>query len=194
MEFKDKKKLEISDIIVFESDQIEQIKAIALDFTRFQIQKVEKYGFDLSYLSDNQKQIIIDTKNGILEGKTSEELWDEEIVLVSLHSSERSLKRLGSNGFVKTIKLIDGLKKVDVVTKAQFKGYPTLSYTTMEDNDPEELKLPISFVKSRKMDRVIKIITVVPKGEPEEMEATIAEINPAMAEMMEKMKKRLKKD
>lgn len=195
--FKDKERLVINDIIAFDDDQMDQIKAIALDYTKLQIQKVENYGFDLSYLSNQQKQIIIDTKNDILSDKTSEALLDEDIVLVSLHSIERSLKRLGSNNLDRTIYLVDKLKKVDVIIKAQFKGYSTLSYTTMENHDPDEFILPISFVIGKKMDRVIKIITVIPKvqlKEREEMEASIAELDPNMAEMMEKLKKRLRKD
>jgi len=192
--FRDKERLVINDIIVFEDDQKGQIKAIALKFTKNQIQKDKRSGFDLTYLSDKQKQIIIDTKNDILAEKTSEELLDEDIVSVSLHSMERSLKRIGSNSLDSIIKLVEKLKKVDVVIKAQFKGYPTLSYTTMENHDPEEFRLPISFVKSKKMSRGIKILTVIPKGQPERMEVSIAEVNPLNAKMFEEIKKRFKKD
>ncbi len=192
--FKDKERLVINDIITFEDEQITELKTIALNYTKFEIQKIEKYGVDLSYLNERQKQVIIDTKNSLIHGKTNDELLDDETVQVSLHGAERSLKRLGSNNQAQLIKLVERLKEVDIVLKGQFKGYPTLSYTTMKQQDQDEFKLPISFVRNRQFNRVIKIITVVPKVEAEDMEVSIAETNPAVAEMLEELKQRLKRN
>lgn len=192
--FKDREKLVMNDIITFDDEQIAELKSIAFNYKKFEIRKIERYGIDLSYLNEHQKQVIIDTKNSIVHGKNNSELLDDEIVQVSLHGTERSLKRLSSNNQAQLIKLVEKLKEVDIVLKGQFKGYPALSYTTMKRQDSDDFKLPISFVRNRQLDRAIKIITVIPKIEAEAMEVSIAETNPAIAEMLEKMKKRLKRN
>lgn len=193
--FSDGEKLIIKDIINFEQAQIYEIKGIAADFTKFQLRKVEKYGKDITYLTELQKQVVLNTKNRIVSGKTSAKLLDEEIIQVTLHTNERSLKRIGSDNQTTIISLVDKVKRTDIVVKAQFKGYSALSYTMMENNDPAEFKLPISFVWGFNKRRRIKMITVAPQNtEIEVMETSIAEINPVMAEMLEKIKGRLKKD
>ena len=192
--FRDNEKLVMNDIITFDNKQIAELQSVASRYTKFEIRKIEKHGRGLSYLNEQQKQVIINTKNRIVQGKSNSELLDDDIVQVSLHSAERSLKRLHSNSQAQIINLVEKLKEVDVVLKGQFKGYPSLSYTTMKQGDLDSFKLPISFVKNKQSAQAIKIITVIPKVEAEDMEVSIAEMDPAIAKMLEKMKKRLKRN
>lgn len=189
--FRDGEQLVMNDIITFDDKQIAELQSVAFRYTKFEIRKIEKYGVDLSYLNEQQKQVIINTKNCIVQGKSNSELLDDDIVQVSLHSVERSLKRLHSNSQAQIINLVEKLKEVDVVLKGQFKGYPSLSYTTMKQGDSDSFKLPISFVRNKQSAQAIKIITVIPKVEAEDMEVSIAEMGPAIAKMLEEMKKRL---
>ncbi|SFM15807.1 hypothetical protein [Salibacterium qingdaonense] len=193
--FRDEETLVINDIILFEQDQIKEIRGIAADFLQSQLRREEKHGKDLSYITEKQKQTVIHYKDQIISGIPAAKLLDDEIIQVSLYSSERSLKRIRSNDRDTIIGLINRVKNTDTVTKAQFKGYPSLSYTTLEKENPEGMKLPISFVWGKKGNHVIKMITVAPRNvEGEAMETSITETNPETAAMLEEIKKRLNGD
>ncbi|HBI05157.1 MAG TPA: hypothetical protein DDY49_14140 [Paenibacillaceae bacterium] len=149
VKFRDGKTLIISDIIKFEERQQEEIKAIAVDYTKANLCKYEEEGIDLSYLSEIQKETILNKKNRIVSGKTPDELQKKKIITMSLHSLKQMYERIGSNELTVILSLIDRIIHSDFVLKAQFKGYPTLSYTLMEKNDPDKFKFPVFF--SRKI-------------------------------------------
>lgn len=192
--FSDTEELVIHDIIAFTQSQMDGIKQIASRYTKVQLRTIEKYGKDTKPLTESQKQTVLDNKNDILSGKTSKDLLEEEIVQVTLHSNKRSLERVGSNDETIFISLVDRLKKTNFVKKAQFKGYPELTYTTLEKGATDTIKLPISFKRMHNGNHTIKMITVAPKDtEPVAMEASVAEMHPAMVEMFLKLKEHLKK-
>lgn len=192
--FKDEDTLIINDIIAFEQKQKDEIKAIAREYTKVELKRDEKTGKELTYLTDPQKKTVLITKDAIVDGKTPEELRDQYIVNISLHSNVRILKRLGSDQVTIIIDLINRVKKVDSVKKAQFKGHPSLSYTTIQTTDPEEFELPISFTTVKGGGRSIKLVTVYYKDQPhEEMETRISqEIDSKTANGLEELKQKLK--
>lgn len=164
--FKNNETLRINDILRFEQKQIDEITAIAIDYTKEQLRDFEEEGKDLSYLTTSQQKLVVRTKNSIVAGKTSGELKKEKIVLISLHSNHRMLERLGSDELSVIISLVDKIVDSDMVLKAQFKGHPTLTYTMAKSNDADEFKLPISFQWKAGGGRIIKMITLTFKGAP----------------------------
>ncbi|WP_096549990.1 hypothetical protein [Ureibacillus thermosphaericus] len=158
----------------------------------------QRYGEDI-YITDGQKRVVISEKNSIVELGTSEYLLDNKLVRIGKHSLKRILQRVGSDSFETLITIIDRIKIMNHVHKAQWKGYPQLSYTLKLENDPNRFKISISFEPSEIENHTLKVITVsnvrssdfssIPK---ENMEQRINE-NPILVEKMEKIKERLKK-
>lgn len=188
--FKGNVKLIVNDIIDFEQDQINQIKGIAMEYEKEALQKGKKYGIPLSYITEDQKSDVLNEKHNVVDLKTSQELKDKKIILIGGHSLERILKRIGSTDDNVIITLIDKLKKSDTVTEAQFKGFPTLSYTLLENEDPDKYTFAISFVLGKKESRIIKMVTVhLKNNELEETEFRISDINAEYLAKLSNMKK-----
>lgn len=195
--FKDNERLTITDIIIFEQKQKEEVRLIASDYTKDELLNNEKYGKELSYLTDTQKLTVVGTKDLIVSGISSKELFNKDIVQVAWHFNKRAAERIGSDDYKTIISLIDCLKTTDSVLKAQFKGYPSLSYTMIKNGDPTHSKYPISFLVRRDGNHRIKMITLSPKtshSKSEPMERRIAEDNEDLIKMFAEMKARLKKD
>lgn len=191
--FKGSVRLIVNDIINFEQDQITEIRGIAAEYEKDELQKGKKYGIPLSYITEDQKRDVLNEKHIVVDSKTSKELKDKKIIQIGFHSLERILKRVGSTEDNVIISLIDKVKTTDTVTEAQFKGFPTLSYTLIESADPEEYTFAISFVLGKKGRRFIKMVTVhLKKEEPEETEFRIGELNPRYLEKLANMKELIK--
>lgn len=83
--------------------------------------------------------------------------------------------------------------------KAQFKGFPTLSYTLIESGDPDEYTFALSYLVKSSGNRNIKMITVHLKNddEQEQTEFRVAEFNPdylaSLADLKEFLEKEQKK-
>jgi hypothetical protein len=192
--FKDEQELDMMDFNKFDDPQIKEINGIASQYTETHI-KALKYGFDIEAIEQHHKETILDRKNDIVYSLSSKELYDEKIVKISTHSIGRTFQRVGTIGRSTYIGLIDRIKKTDSVIKAQWKGYPQLSYTFIEEGDPEEFKFPLSFLLRRSGDHRIKVVTVVnveDDRESEPMENRLFE-NPRLAESFAKMEKLFKK-
>ncbi|GGH76468.1 hypothetical protein JOD43_002058 [Pullulanibacillus pueri] len=189
VKFRDGKRIRIDDVISFEARQISEIQNIASNHTKEEL-KSEPEGKDLSYLTKQQKQTVINFKNRLVAGKTSEELRKQKIVSVTLHFTERTLEREGSNQLPIIIGLIDKIVAVDSVLKAQFKGYSTLSYTTAIQNDPDHYKLPITF-KLYRDRRQVRMITIAFRGAPPKNLTQNIIQDSAMNERMVEFKRKL---
>lgn len=87
VKFKDGEQLIIDDIVEFEKDQINQILSIAIQYTVQELQD-ERYGKDLDYLTDTQKQTVLDVKDSIVGGVSSEQLYNNKVVRLGKHSWE----------------------------------------------------------------------------------------------------------
>lgn len=192
VKFRDGETLFISDIIEFEEKQQDEIKAIALDYTKVQLRKYEQEGKNLSYLTNDQKEVVLYTKNLILFGKTANQLSKEKIVVVSIHSLERLYERLGSDELSIIIDIIDRIFHTDFVLKAQFKGYSKLSYTLMEKSDPDKFKLPISFFRKINGLRYIRMITLTFKNSPPKKMTTRLAQDMDLLNRMDNFKQKIK--
>ncbi|MDW0115094.1 hypothetical protein QT711_18185 [Sporosarcina saromensis] len=158
--FKDDITMLVYDVIYFEPKQIEEIKAIAAEYDKDALRKAEKYGIPISYLTDNQRNIVLEEKEKMLRSHSAEELKNKNIIQIGSHSLERILERIGSIEENVIIDLITRLKMTDAITQAQFKGFPSLSYSLIESGSPEKYTFAISFVISKRKVRFIKMITV----------------------------------
>ncbi|MDN4608186.1 hypothetical protein [Sporosarcina highlanderae] len=187
--FKDGATMLIYDVIDFESKQIEEIKAIAAEYDKDAIRKAEKYGIPISYLTKNQKNNILEEKENILGSSSPEDLKYKKIVQIGSHSLDRILKRIGSIRDNVIIDLIGRVKATNAVTQAQFKGFPTLSYSLIENGDPQEYTFAISFVIAKSGVRFIKMITVhLKNNEPETVQFRASELNPDYYRKLANMK------
>lgn len=125
---------------------------------------------------------------------TSEELYDNKVIKIALHSIDRTFQRVGSIGRATYIGLIDRVKKTDTVIKTQWKGYKQLSYTFTEKADPEEFKIALSFLLRKSGNHSIKMVTLIKAvdGGSERMESRLIE-DPSHAEIFAKMEALFKK-
>jgi len=193
--FKDNESFLVKDIIIFEHPQKEEIRSIASDYTKDELRNNESKGKTLSCLTATQKSTVVGTKNLIVSGTSSKELLNKDIVQVSWHFNKRAAERIGSDDSATIISLIDGLRTTDTVTKAQFKGYPSLSYTMVKVGDPTMSQYPISFLVRGNGNHKIRMITLAPKSPntPQgRMETRIGEDNQDLVKMLAKLKARLK--
>lgn len=194
--FKRNVRMLVNDIIDFEKDQIDEIKSIASEYEQHSLQKGKKYGIALSYITEDQKNDVLSEKRIVVGSKSSQELKNKNIVQIGDHSLKRILKRVGSTKDNVIISLINRVKTTDTVTKAQFKGFPTLSYTLIENGDPDEYIFAISFIVTRKGRRFLKMVTVHLKDDDEENEQPkreetefrIGDLNPKYLEQLANMR------
>jgi len=192
VKFRNEEKMKIVENISLEPHQVDEIKAIATEYTKYDLRHIEPEGKDLSNLTQEQKDRVIRIKDRIVDGKTAEQLRKDNIVKISIHTICRMLERIGSNELAVTISLIDKIIHCDSVYKAQFKGFPQLSYTLRDTSDPEQYILPVSFkFKAGNGKGIMKLITVAYKGAaPTPMSAKIAH-NDEQAQRMLDFKRRL---
>jgi len=194
VKFKDGKELEIIDINDFEEPQINEISGIAIQWTQRRL-KARKLGFDIITIDQSHKKTILDQKEAIVQPMTSEELYDNKVIKIALHSIDRTFQRVGSIGRATYIGLIDRVKKTDTVIKTQWKGYQQLSYTFAEKADPEEFKITLSFLLRKSGNHSIKMVTLIKAvdgGGSERMESRLIE-DPSHAESFAKMEALFKK-
>lgn len=188
--FKGNERLIINDVINFKQRQIDEIKGIASCYEKDLLQS-KKYGISLSYITKSQGISVLKAKYNIINSKTSQELKDQKIIQFGKHSLERILQRVGSNEDNVIITLLDKIKSTDTVTVAQFKGFPSLSYTLIENGDPDEYTFAISFIL-RKKSQFIKMVTVHLKtDEPQETEFRIGDFNKGYLEELTRLKRHL---
>ncbi|MBS4178817.1 hypothetical protein [Lederbergia citrea] len=192
VKFRDGETLVISDIIEFEEKQQDEIEATAGDYTKIQLRQFNQDGKDLSYLTDEQKKIVLRTKKLTVDGKTADQLWGQKIVSVSVHSNERILERLGSDELSVIISIIDRIINTDFVIKAQFKGYPALTYTLMKSDDPEKFKFAVSFKRKNKGHYTLQIVTLTFKNSPHNKMTTRLIQDANLLNRMEDFKRKLK--
>jgi hypothetical protein len=187
--FKDREIVCLKEIITLERDQIDEIRSWASDYELSRL-KQKKYGLTLSYLTDTQKTVVLSTKNSIMAGKTGQEMKDEKTVKISEHFVERLSQRIGSDKKAIIIQLIEKVRDTNIVNKAQFKGYPHLSYTVTKNGDPDEYTFAIAFMRLSSGKHRIQIITVHLKNdEPEETEWRVSEYNDEYAKTLAKLEK-----
>ncbi|MGJ3222147.1 hypothetical protein [Geobacillus sp. CAMR5420] len=193
VQFKDEKRLTIDEIIVLEKRQIEQIRKIAAEYTMEELQEFEEYGKDLEYLTDEQKQTVLDVKNSIVGGIPSEQLYKNKVVRPGRHSLKRMFERVGSDSVEIIISIIDKIKEADTVQKAQWKGFPQLSYTLRKNADPEQYKISLGFAAVNNQRRIIIVTVSKPSSEssPPRMEQRLGN-NPHLAEKLKMAKKLMK--
>jgi hypothetical protein len=110
------------------------------------------------------------------------------------HSIKRMFERVGFVSRDTIVIIIDRIKATNVVQKAQWKGFPQLSYTVKENGDPERYKISLSFkpVNGERYIRVITVSNVPSELSPPRMEQRMNE-DPRIAEMLKKIKERYKK-
>lgn len=190
--FRDEERMTIIENIRLEPHQVDEIKEIASEYTKYDLRHIEPEGKDLSNLTQEQKDYVIRIKDRIVNGKTAEQLRKDNIIKISLHTVSRMLERIGSNQLAITISLIDKIINSDTVNKAQFKGYPQLSYTLSDTSDPEEYILPVSFkIKAGSSKGIMKLITVAYKGSPPTQMSTTIASDDEQAQRMLEFKRRL---
>lgn len=191
--FKDEQEIHIADINKFGDAQLNEISQIAGQWTQRQLQN-QKQGCNIESISNFHKEIILHEKDKIVQPITSEELYDNNIIKISLHSIERTFQRVGTIGRGTYIELIDKLKQTNKVIKTQWKGYQHLTYTLEKRKDPEKYKIVISFLFRRKSINHINIITIIREvisSGSEPMENRLME-DPLLAKAFTEMEKRLK--
>lgn len=182
----------VYDVISFEPKQMEEIRAIAAEYDKDAIRKAEKYGIPLSYLTDNQRNHILEEKKIILGSKNPDELKRTNIIQIGSHSLARILERVGSLEDNIIIDLIEKVKMTDAVTQAQFKGFPSLSYSLIKNGDPKEYTFAISFVVTKSKVRFIKMITVHLKSDKsEKVQFRASDLNPDYYRNLAKMKEHI---
>lgn len=195
--FQDLEELEFFDILSLEDKQINEVLEIASQNTKKQLQEYESKGFDISYFTVPQKLRVLVSKNRIVFRRSPDELRRQKRVVVTLHSQERVLERMGSNELETILDIIQRIIDADKVLKAQFKGYSSLSYTLTKDGDPAFYKLPISFkwVKGRR--QILSVTVTHRDAAPSKMTTKIAhndELADRMAEYRRKLVERSQKN
>lgn len=151
----------IDDVIEFDNDQMKQLKQLSKSYTQNEMRNL-KVGFDLVNLKTDQHKSIIEKKEEIVSkgNRDPEELIRTKLIRFSSHSMLRSFQRVEVDvqnmGAYLTGKIIEA----DFVYKAQYKGYPQLSYTLMKRGDKEYFKSSISFIKIANKDRFISVMTI----------------------------------
>lgn len=163
--FQDLEEMEFFDILSLEDQQINEVLEIASKNTKLDLQCLQDKGLDISYLTEKQKKRVITSKNRIVLSRNVEELYREKKVVFTSHSLNRLLEREGSNTQETILITIQRIIDADKVSKAQFKGYSSLSYTLTEVGDTASYKLPISF-KWVKGSRQILAVTVSHRNAP----------------------------
>lgn len=196
LKFQDFEEMEFYDILSLEDKQINEVLEIASQYTKIQLQEYEDKGIDLSYLTAIQKHRVVTSKNRIVYGRNPDELKREKKVVISLHSQGRALEREGSNELETILSIIQRIIDADKVSKAQFKGYSSLSYTLTKNGDPAFYKLPISFkwVKGRR--QILSVTIAHRDAPPSKMTAKLAhngELADRMAEYRRKLVERSQK-
>lgn len=162
------------DILSFENHQITEIKKIASAYTKHNLTKKERVDIDLSDLTPEQKRRVIYTKNRIVFGRTAEELYKKKRVVITMHSQERLLERTGSNQLPKVIETIQRIVDTDMVLKAQFKGYSSLSYSlTIQTN--RSIILPISFKMVGGRRHILSVTLISKDAEPSKLTQSLSQ-------------------
>lgn len=200
MTFRDEKQLEVIDVNQFAAPLVEEIQGIAAYWTQSELQSTKEEVRDLECITEDNKQVVIDNKNRIMQPHSSSYLHDKKIVHVTFHSLERIFQRVSSIGRGTFIDLIDRIRATNNIAKAQWKGYSTISYTLTEIGDPEEYKFPMSLIlKSNPNKDRINIITVIKLSDDnddhnrkaEQMEQRIFD-DPKHKDVLAKMQERFK--
>lgn len=175
--FKDGQELNVIDVNQFEDPQISEINTIASKSTQSYM-KAQKYGEDIKTIEQKHKDAALIQKEEIVQSKSAKELYDKKIVKISIHSISRTFNRVGSIGRLTYIGLIEKIKKTDTVIKAQWKGYPHLSYTFTKDGDPEKFTFSLAFLLRETKKHKIRMVTVAKsnnEGGAERMESRLIE-------------------
>lgn len=175
--FRDHSTMTIYDIICFEQFQIDQIREIASKTTRKQLRDVIKKGHDIKNLTHKQKQVALKEKNTIVSVGKSKFLFDNGLVLFSVHALERVELREGETNEAKFIEIIYRLKRTNRIHKAQWKAHPQLSFSFMENGDPERYRIPVAFEQVGIGGRIMSVMTVskTSSEKPERMESRLGE-------------------
>ncbi|WP_226682137.1 hypothetical protein [Sutcliffiella horikoshii] len=101
------------------------------------------------------------------------------------------MERLGSDELHTIINIIERLQMSDIVKKAQFKGYPALTYTLMKEGDSDKYIIPIAFQLVGENRQIIRIITISFKDAPPKALEHRLNTDLEMVIKMELFKKRL---
>lgn len=88
------------DVISLTSHQKSLILSMALQYTKDELNNV-KSGLKIS-LEPEQQSHLLKVKNCIVSGKSSRELYEQNIIEFTVHSVERMLKRIHGNNEVQT--------------------------------------------------------------------------------------------
>lgn len=153
--------MRIDDIIHFDTLQMGQMREISKSYTQKELRQL-KAGFDLDYLTSDQEQEILFQKEEVVKkgNRDSQELFDKRLIRFSSHAMLRGFQRVEDDVPSIGTYLIDRIIEADSVYKAQYKGYPQLSYTVLKDGDKSYFKTSISFTKVPHASRVISVMTV----------------------------------
>lgn len=196
MKFKNGKELEFHDILSLEDKQIYEVLDLVAKHTIKQLRDYESKGLDLSYLTAAQKNTVIVSKNRVVFGRSPDELRRQKKVLVTLHSQERILERIGSNELATILDIIQRIIDTNIVLKAQFKGYSSLSYTLTKSGD-QAYKLPISFKWVKGKRQILSVTVTHRDAHPSEMTHKIVhnyELSKRMIEFKKNLVKRNQKN
>lgn len=174
VEFQDHEKMEFFDILSLEDQQITEVLNIASEHNIKQLRDYESKGIDLSYLTSAQKGRVILTKNRVVFGRSPHELREQRKVVVTFHSQERILERIGSDEIQTILDVIQRIIDADTVLKAQFKGYSSLSYSLTNSRD-RIFKLPISFKQVQGRRQILSVTVVSREAKASEMTQKITE-------------------
>lgn len=188
--FKDNQIIVFNDIIVLSQEQQDKILDYALNEVQDEL-KSKKTGYKIE-LNDDQIRKAIDTKNIITGDKSESELYNSNIIQFEGHSVERIIKRVGNTDSIFTfMDLIRKIKEADFIHhKAEWKGFPRLSYTYMKEGDADKYKFTLAFIKG---GSTIKVVTVS-NINIDEMDYRVTENEETLQRLLqfkEKLKKRL---
>lgn len=159
--FEDKEAMLITGVIEFDDKQLTQIIQISSAHTKFELNEMDN-GFNLKDLTSEQKATILqEKKNIVISGKEyPQELFDKKLVYLTFHALERSFQRVQQEVANMDIYIIEKIIESNKVLKAQYKGFPQLSYTLQTKNESEKFNSSISFVIHNGIARYIRVITV----------------------------------
>lgn len=192
IKFEDDEEMVFFDILLLEEHQINEIKEIASAYTKYKLTKVEREGIDLSTLTTAQERRVLVSKNRIIYGRTADDLYKQRKVVFTMHSQEQMLERTGSNQLPKVLETIHWLIDTDIVLKAQFKGYSTLSYSLTARKN-RRILLPISFKFSKGKRQILSVTLISKDADPSMLTQSFSQddvLSDRMAEFRRKLVKR----
>ncbi|TMN21730.1 hypothetical protein [Lentibacillus cibarius] len=188
--------MEFYDVLSLEEKQVHEVRAIASQYIRIQLQEYKDKGFDIPYLTANQRHRVVRSKNRIVFGRNPATLKREQKIVISLHSQVRVFEREGSKELKTILNIIQRIIDADKVSKAQFKGYSSLTYTLTKDGDPTSYKLPIRFKWVKGKRQILSVTVSFRDAPPSKMTTKIAnseELESRMAAYRKKLVDRSQK-